>query len=85
MKKFLSFVVISFFLLGILAFAKDSTEGRDNNENNNRQGLSTYTGTEFKGTGFTREHLTGTTIPLSTGAIACTTTAIVQRDTTIRS
>lgn len=85
MKKFLSFVVISFFLLGILAFAKDSTEGRNNNENNNRQQILTHTGTELDGTGFTKEHLTGTYAPLSTGAIACATTAIVQRDATIRS
>lgn len=74
MKKFLSFIAVSFFLLGLFAFAKDNSEVKDNNGTGNRQEISDHTGKENK------KVFTG----LSADAIACVTTAVVTRDTTIK-
>lgn len=73
MKKLLSLVFISLFLVGLFAFAKDGNENEDNNQTGDRQ-ESEHTGKENK------KVFTG----LSADAIACVTTAVVARDTAIK-
>lgn len=84
MKKLLSFAFIVLFLLGIFVSAKNDNESQDNhtwnnqessNHSENYQEGSTSTGKE------TKKVFTG----LSSGAIVCVTTAVVARDTAIKS
>ncbi len=49
MKKLLSFVFVSLFLVGLFASAKDDNESQDHNQTGNRQETE-YTGKEIKKT-----------------------------------
>ena len=75
MKKLLSFAFISLFLLGIFVSAKNDNESQDSNHSWDHQEISNSTGKENK-TVFTG---------LSSDAIACVTSAVVGRDTAIKS